>query len=226
MKAEQADGAGPQATPGGAWYRPMVARPTDEEHRSATVLELFFDLCFVVAVAQAASALHHADRRGPRRRRRGRLRHGVLRHLVGVDELHLVRLGLRHRRRRLPADHPRPDRRRPDPGRRRARRHGRQRLRRHHPRLRGHAPGHGRPVAAGGRRRPAPPAQLAALRRRHRRSCRSAGCCGWPCPSGLGMAGFLVLVAAELAVPIWAERAAADHLAPAATSPSATACSP
>jgi low temperature requirement protein LtrA len=58
MKAEQADGAGPQATPGGAWYRPMVARPTDEVHRSATVLELFFDLCFVVAVAQAASALH------------------------------------------------------------------------------------------------------------------------------------------------------------------------
>jgi low temperature requirement protein LtrA len=59
MKAEQADGAGPQATPGGPWYRPMVARPTDEEHRSATVLELFFDLCFVVAVAQAASVLHH-----------------------------------------------------------------------------------------------------------------------------------------------------------------------
>jgi low temperature requirement protein LtrA len=59
MKAEEADGAGPQATPGGTCYRPMVARPTDEEHRSATVLELFFDLCFVVAVAQAASALHH-----------------------------------------------------------------------------------------------------------------------------------------------------------------------
>jgi low temperature requirement protein LtrA len=38
----------------------MVARPPDEEHRSATVLELFFDLCFVVAVAQAASGLHHA----------------------------------------------------------------------------------------------------------------------------------------------------------------------
>ena len=36
----------------------MVARPTDEAHRSATVLELFFDLCFVVAVAQAAAALH------------------------------------------------------------------------------------------------------------------------------------------------------------------------
>jgi low temperature requirement protein LtrA len=43
----------------GAWYRPMTARPSDEELRGATVLELFFDLCFVVAVAQAAAALHH-----------------------------------------------------------------------------------------------------------------------------------------------------------------------
>jgi low temperature requirement protein LtrA len=59
MRADRADGARPKETPGGAWYRPMVARPTDEEHRSATVLELFFDLCFVVAVAQAADALHH-----------------------------------------------------------------------------------------------------------------------------------------------------------------------
>ena len=59
MRADQADGAGHQAGVAGAWYRPMVARPPDEDHRSATVLELFFDLCFVVAVAQAASALHH-----------------------------------------------------------------------------------------------------------------------------------------------------------------------
>src|SRR5215212_3607122 len=57
MRADQTDGARPAAA--GAWYRPMVARPSDEEHRSATVLELFFDLCFVVAVAQAAAALHH-----------------------------------------------------------------------------------------------------------------------------------------------------------------------
>jgi low temperature requirement protein LtrA len=42
------------------WRKPMVARRTDEEHRSATVLELFFDLCFVVAVAQSAGGLHHA----------------------------------------------------------------------------------------------------------------------------------------------------------------------
>jgi low temperature requirement protein LtrA len=59
MRADQVGGAEPPGTAGGAWYRPMVARSTDEEHRSATVLELFFDLCFVVAVAQAASALHH-----------------------------------------------------------------------------------------------------------------------------------------------------------------------
>ena len=58
MRADEVEGAGPPAA-GGAWYRPMVARATDEEHRSATVLELFFDLCFVVAVASAASALHH-----------------------------------------------------------------------------------------------------------------------------------------------------------------------
>ncbi|HKO84713.1 MAG TPA: low temperature requirement protein A, partial [Actinomycetota bacterium] len=59
MRADQADGADHRAGTAGAWYRPMVARPTEEEHRSATVLELFFDLCFVVAVAQAAAALHH-----------------------------------------------------------------------------------------------------------------------------------------------------------------------
>jgi low temperature requirement protein LtrA len=42
------------------WRRPMLARRSDEEHRTSTPLELFFDLCFVVAVAQAALGLHHA----------------------------------------------------------------------------------------------------------------------------------------------------------------------
>jgi low temperature requirement protein LtrA len=37
----------------------MVARRPDEPHRASTPLELFFDLCFVVAVAQAAAQLHH-----------------------------------------------------------------------------------------------------------------------------------------------------------------------
>jgi low temperature requirement protein LtrA len=60
MRADQADEGQAPAGAAPAWYRPMVARAVDEEHRSATVLELFFDLCFVVAVAQGASALHHA----------------------------------------------------------------------------------------------------------------------------------------------------------------------
>ena len=45
---------------GRPWRLPMVARNTDEAERAATPLELFFDLCFVVAVAQASSRLHHA----------------------------------------------------------------------------------------------------------------------------------------------------------------------
>lgn len=36
-----------------------IVRDPDEEHRAATPLELLFDLCFVVAVAQAAAAYHH-----------------------------------------------------------------------------------------------------------------------------------------------------------------------
>jgi low temperature requirement protein LtrA len=43
-----------------ALRRPLEPRATTEEHRSATPLELFFDLCFVVAVAQASNSLHHA----------------------------------------------------------------------------------------------------------------------------------------------------------------------
>ncbi|MEV0025978.1 low temperature requirement protein A [Streptomyces atroolivaceus] len=43
----------------GAWHRPMVARPAHERHRTATALELFFDLCFVTAVAQASAAFEH-----------------------------------------------------------------------------------------------------------------------------------------------------------------------
>lgn len=36
-----------------------VIRDPEEEHRATTPLELFVDLCFVVAVAQASAALHH-----------------------------------------------------------------------------------------------------------------------------------------------------------------------
>ncbi len=37
----------------------MLARDRDQEDRASTPLELLFDLCFVVAVAQAAGRLHH-----------------------------------------------------------------------------------------------------------------------------------------------------------------------
>lgn len=48
------------AEPRRGWLTPMRARAADEHHRVATPLELLFDLCFVVAVAQAAIPLHHA----------------------------------------------------------------------------------------------------------------------------------------------------------------------
>ena len=42
----------------------MTARSPHESHRAATPLELFFDLVFVVAIAQAAGGLHHAVSEG------------------------------------------------------------------------------------------------------------------------------------------------------------------
>ncbi|MFI5807574.1 low temperature requirement protein A [Streptomyces sp. NPDC051561] len=44
--------------------RRMSSRSPDEGHRAATPLELFFDLCFVVAVAQAGVRLVHAVAEG------------------------------------------------------------------------------------------------------------------------------------------------------------------
>jgi low temperature requirement protein LtrA len=46
-------------TPARNWLSPMRPRSATENHRVSTPLELFFDLCFVVAVAQAATPLHH-----------------------------------------------------------------------------------------------------------------------------------------------------------------------
>lgn len=45
---------------GQQWLLPMEPRDPDQEHRQASFLELFFDLCFVVAIAQVAAQLHHA----------------------------------------------------------------------------------------------------------------------------------------------------------------------
>ncbi|MFC6634209.1 low temperature requirement protein A [Microbulbifer taiwanensis] len=45
---------------GRRWLLPMPARDPAQVHRQATPLELFFDLSFVIAVALAAAQLHHA----------------------------------------------------------------------------------------------------------------------------------------------------------------------
>lgn len=42
------------------WRRPLVMRDFGEPHRASTWLELFLDLCFVVAVAALAADLHSA----------------------------------------------------------------------------------------------------------------------------------------------------------------------
>jgi low temperature requirement protein LtrA len=57
------------------WHVPMAGRDPTEAHRAATPLELLFDLCFVVAVAQAAGALHHDLVAGE-------IGHGVLSYLI------------------------------------------------------------------------------------------------------------------------------------------------
>ena len=64
--------AGPRLRP---WHIRMTGRDPGEPHRVATPLELLFDLCFVVAVAQAAGGLHHelAD---------GLIAHGVITYLA------------------------------------------------------------------------------------------------------------------------------------------------
>lgn len=49
-----------ELTPPRGWMVPMQPRSPAETHRASTTLELFFDLVFVVAVAQAAAALHHS----------------------------------------------------------------------------------------------------------------------------------------------------------------------
>jgi low temperature requirement protein LtrA len=46
------------------WRRPMRSRDASEEHRASTPLELLYDLCFVVAIARAATLLHHAISHG------------------------------------------------------------------------------------------------------------------------------------------------------------------
>jgi hypothetical protein len=104
------------STPHHSRFRLLPMRPRDahEPHRAASSLELFFDLVFVIAISTAAVQLHHSlteDHVGGPHPLRGR----VLRDLVGVDELHLVRDVVRHRRLALPGAHDPADERRSRP---------------------------------------------------------------------------------------------------------------
>lgn len=60
MRKEDVMSGQADATPSGPLRRVMRGRDPREEHRAATPLELLFDLTFVVAVSQAAAQLHHA----------------------------------------------------------------------------------------------------------------------------------------------------------------------
>jgi low temperature requirement protein LtrA len=67
MTSADAAGSSPAGEPGRtvpAPVRPILRRSTEEAHRASTPLELLFDLCFVVAVAQAGGALAHAVAEG------------------------------------------------------------------------------------------------------------------------------------------------------------------
>ena len=151
----------------------MVARRTDEEHRSATALGAVLRPVLRGRGGPSSGRAAPSGQRRPHRRRRHLVLPGVLRGVVGVDELHLVRLGLRHRRHRLSRNHTRADRRSSRLRRGRAPGDGPPRLRRGHPRLRDHAAGDGHPMAscrAVGCR--TPPGVSALRRRRDNRADR------------------------------------------------------
>jgi hypothetical protein len=57
----------------------MSSRDPEEAHRASTPLELFFDLTFVVAIAEAGASVHHGLVARPGRRRPSWLSPGVFR---------------------------------------------------------------------------------------------------------------------------------------------------
>ena len=110
QRLQQLDGGGRQVTSpamaslGAQHGRPgavsAAARPT-RSAATATTLELLFDLCFVVAVAQAApsSTTRSPSATSPTD---PRFRDAVHGSVVGLDELHVVRVRPRHGRCAVP----------------------------------------------------------------------------------------------------------------------------
>ena len=149
----------------------MTGRDPHEPGRVATSLELLFDLTFVVAFGVAGNEAAHLLAEGHFGSALAGFCFAMFAVDLGVDQLLLVRLGLRHRRLGLPAHDHGPDGRGGHPG---ARAAADVRLHRPGPhagqqrdgaRLRRDAGGDGRPVAARGPAEPGASARLPHLRR-------------------------------------------------------------
>ena len=85
------------------WRRPMVSRDVDgAAPRLDAARAVLRPLLRRGGGGRRGGAAPRRGRPRPPRDRRRVLPHGVLRHLVGVDERHLVRVGVRQRRRALP----------------------------------------------------------------------------------------------------------------------------
>ena len=84
--------------------RRMLGRDPHEPHRVATPLELLFDLTFVIAFGVAASQLAHMLASGHVGAGLAGFAFATFCGVLGVDQLQLVCLGLRHRRLGVPAD--------------------------------------------------------------------------------------------------------------------------
>ncbi len=83
--------------------RRLLGRDPNEPHRAATPLELLFDLTFVVAFGVAADELARYLAEGEVWPADRRVRVRDVRGLLGVDQLLVVRVGVRHGRLAVPA---------------------------------------------------------------------------------------------------------------------------
>ena len=81
----------------------MTGRDPHERHRVATPLELLFDLTFVIAFGLSASEFAHMLAAGHVGAGLTAFLFATFADLLGLDQLHLVRVGVRHRRLDLPA---------------------------------------------------------------------------------------------------------------------------
>ena len=212
--------------------RRFSGRDPFEEHRASTPLELLYDLTIVVAFGTAADELADYVAEGHAGLGVAGFAFGAFAVQLGVAELLVVRVGLRHRRLAVPPGDDGPDDRGRHPLARpaadvrvdRSRRHARQP--RGGRRLRDHAHGARVPVVAGVPARSRAPADRALLHAPGRASPRSPG---WRSPSRTSRVGTTFIGGRRP----WSRSSSPSRSSPSAragrrgtptTSPSATAC--